>query len=408
MGSRVRNGPPLNKSWTIEKLVPGGSGFCRLPDGRSAFVDGAFPGDRVRVQAVAEKRGYVRATRFELEEAGPERVEPACSVADACGGCDWMRLSLSAQRASKVRLVVEALERTGGIRLPAPPELVTAGPALAYRSRVRLHIDDQGRVGFYGRQSHRVVPVRKCPVAAPELDRVIPVLAELDAPRTRLLARFESVELRSGADEVEIALTPRADTDARAPALAPLYQALASHGQVRDARGAFSQVNREVNAVLVARVVAEAAERAAETFLDLYAGAGNFGLPLARAGRAGVAVELSRKAARAAEAVARAEGLPLEVRVSDVPSALRALSTEQRGFDFVVLDPPRAGAKDALAPLSALRPSAVAYVSCDPVTLARDLATLVGDGLRLERVTCFDMFPQTHHVETLAVLGRAL
>ena len=133
--------------------MPGGAGFCRLEGGQSAFVEGAFPGDRVRVHEIETKRGYVRAARWELEVAAPERVEPVCPIADACGGCDWMRLELGAQRRNKELLVVEALERTGRITLEAAPEVVARGEPLHYRTRIRLHVDDSGRVGYFGRRS---------------------------------------------------------------------------------------------------------------------------------------------------------------------------------------------------------------------------------------------------------------
>jgi 23S rRNA (uracil1939-C5)-methyltransferase len=423
VGQGVRDGPALKTTLTVEKLVPGGAGFSRLPDGRSAFVEGALPGDRVAVSGLEEKRGYVRATSYELLEPGPERVEPPCPIADACGGCDWMRLELGAQRRHKAGVVKEALERTGRLHLPALPEMIVRGDALGYRGRLRVHVDDRGTVGFFGRRSRSLVPVTACAVAHTQVNRALRVLAALGPELVPLLARFEAVELSVAPEGVEARLWLRKGAPA-AGSLAPLLEHLGRGGVVArvvpaassngppgaDAErpwAAFTQVNPAVNAALVEAVTAGAATRPTPTFLDLYAGSGNFSLPLAAAGRSGVMVELERTAAEAARREAASRGLSLEVLPLDAARGLAKLVARRTRFELVVLDPPRAGAKDALRGIVTLRPTAIAYVSCDPVTLARDLREIVAAGYRLESVRCFDMFPHTHHVETLAWLDRA-
>jgi 23S rRNA (uracil1939-C5)-methyltransferase len=168
----------------------------------------------------------------------------------------------------------------------------------------------------------------------------------------------------------------------------------------------FTQVNPAVNAALVEAVTAGATALGARTFLDLYAGSGNFSLPLAGGGRSGVMVELEPTAADSARREAASRGLSLEVIALSSARGLEKLNARGARFDLVVLDPPRAGAKEAIGGIVQLRPPGIAYVSCDPVTLARDLKELVAVGYALESVSCFDMFPHTHHVETLAWLGR--
>lgn len=388
--------------------MPGGAGFCRLEGGQSAFVEGAFPGDRVCVHEIETKRGYVRAARWELEAPAPERIEAVCPIAEACGGCDWMRLELGAQRRNKARIVVEALERTGRITLEAEPEVVARGGPLHYRTRIRLHVDDSGRVGYFGRHSRALVPTATCAVASAPLEQMLAVLSTLEPTLQRLLARFESLELSLADDagRAAIELLPRSGRSPADPELRPLFDHLGAHAVVRRSGGAFSQVNAAVNAALVERVLGGAERRGARTFLDLYAGAGNFSLPLAKAGGQGVAVELDPRAAAAARRSAADQSLSLEVLAMDVVRGVAQLSKAKRRFDLVVLDPPRAGARLVLPKLASLRPPAVAYVSCDPVTLARDLRTLLDQGMKLDSVTCFDMFPQTHHVEVLAYLDR--
>lgn len=417
---------------TIEKLVPGGAGFCRLPDGRPAFVPGALPGDRVSVSELVDKKGYVEAAAFELEAPGPERIEPPCAIAAACGGCDWMALPAAAQLRYKAELVAEALERTGRLKLPAPPEMASAGAPLGYRLRVRLHVDEVGRVGFFGAGSREIVELTECLVVAPELRAPLRTLAALAVPERAVLGEyFAAIDLRAvpGDGGVELELEPREGVRMREKAIDALLAVLKQSARVgfsthrraglrrydlpgggflRVPSAGFTQVNWAVNAALVAAVVAGAAQRGVKSFLDLYAGVGNFTVPLARAGMGGAAVEVEAGSIAALREALREQGLTgVELVAGDVARALGRVRTVRKGVELALLDPPRSGAKEAIAPLVALQPKTIAYVACDPVTLARDLRRLVDAGWALEGVQCFDMFPQTHHVETLAWLGRA-
>lgn len=387
--------------------MPGGAGMCRLPDGTVGFVEGAFPGETLTPLATLRKKDFARVTRFELVSASTERVEAKCPVVDACGGCDWMKLERSAELRYKSSIVAEALERTGGVKLAAAPEVVTAGGELGYRSRVRLHVDARGRVGFYARGTHVLVDVPGCPVAEPEVERGIRLVREAASRDPQALRGFESIEVRALEDGgLDFVGHSRLDAASAAPRL---REVLGEHGTVAVSRAGveFSQVNRAVNALLVARLVEGARARGVQTFLDLYAGSGNFAVPLALAGMVGVCVESEPRAAKHARARARHEAPErLEVRSEVVERALDVLFEHPRRFELVVLDPPRAGAKDALAGIVRLDPRVIAYVACDPVTLARDLRVLVEKGWAVASVTCFDMFPRTHHVETLVWLER--
>ncbi|HTQ08393.1 MAG TPA: RsmD family RNA methyltransferase [Polyangiaceae bacterium] len=415
----------------IEKLVPGGAGFCRLPDGRPAFVDGALPGDRVHVETWTAKKGYVEAADFTLDAPGPDRVVPPCPIAEACGGCNWMALSRAAQLRNKAALVVEALERTAGLRVAEPPEVVSVGESLGYRLRVRLHVDERGRVGFFGRRTRALVEVRECLVAAAELREPLAALAALDATeRSTLGAHFGAVDLRAvPGGEVELELEPRPDMTPSGAEVDALVRKLGAcahvavgggrraglrryelpgGGFLRVPGGGFTQVNWAVNAALVAAVVDGARRRGARSFVDLYAGVGNFSVPLARAGLRGAAVELERTAAAALREALREQELEgVEVITGDVAGTLPRLARKRRGVELALLDPPRSGAKAAVLPLVALAPKCIAYVACDPVTLARDLRAFHDAGFSLVELRCFDMFPETHHVETLAWLETA-
>jgi tRNA/tmRNA/rRNA uracil-C5-methylase (TrmA/RlmC/RlmD family) len=386
--------------------------MCRLPDGSVAFVDGAFPGDVVKPLSLVRKKDFARATRFELVRAGPLRVPAPCPVVDACGGCDWMKLDRSAELREKALIVAQALERTGGVRLAAAPEVVTAGDELAYRARVRLQVDARGRVGFFAKGTHDLVEVPGCAVAEPEVDRGIALVRAVAEALPRAIARFESIEVRA-VDTGGLSFAARrregltASRDAQ-HGESLVLERLREHGAVTVSRGGegFAQVNRAVNRALVTCVVDGAISRAARTFVDLYAGSGNFAVALARRGMAGVCVERDASSSALARALSTSEALELEVLAEDAERGLSSLRRTRRAFDLAVLDPPRTGAKEALPGLVALRPRFIAYVACDPVTLARDVRVLVERGWPVNSVTCFDMFPKTHHVETLVWLER--
>ncbi len=308
---------------------------------------------------------------------------------------------------------------------------MSVGDPLAYRLRVRLHVDLAGHVGFFGRNSREVVPASECLVVAPELRVPLRALASLTAAeRATLGASFAALDLRAvpGDGSVELELEPRDDVATNERNVQALLELLGKSARVslatrrrsglrryelpgggflRVSSGGFTQVNWVVNAALVARVIAGVQQRGAKSFLDLYAGVGNFSVPFARAGLRGAAVEVEAGSIAALREALREQSLSgIELVTGDVARTLPRLSRKYRGVDLVLLDPPRAGAKDALEPLLLLEPKTIAYVACDPVTLARDLKLLVAGGFALEAVQGFDMFPQTHHVETLVWLGR--
>ncbi|MCK6528536.1 TRAM domain-containing protein [Myxococcota bacterium] len=417
----------------VDRLVPGGEGFGRGGDGRPVFVPGGLPGDRIRATSVRDRGGYLRAESWDLVAPGPERVAPPCGEADRCGGCDWMRLSRPAQVRSKAGLLREALVRTGGFRdLPDPLPVAEAGPDLGYRGRLRLHVDPEGRVGLFARGTHEIVEIATCPVSAPEVEAGLGTLRRHGAAHPGALGEFSGLELRAAPRGAPLLahLFPRQPGGRLSPRARAFLEALARDmavavsgravGAPADQRWplpggvelrapplAFTQVNPAVNDLLVRAVVDGALARDASDFCDLYCGAGNFTLPLLAAGLRGVGIEASTDATRAARAAAHEAGLRADVFLTgDVPRRTRDLHRAGRSFELAVLDPPRTGARDALPLLLALAPRHVAYVSCDPVTLARDLRHLAGGGYTLDEVRGFDMFPHTHHVEALAWLRR--
>jgi len=411
----------------IEKIVPGGEGFARLPDGQPVFVRAAAPGDRIRLRSLQKQRGRWVTEDYQLVLPSAERTSPECPVAATCGGCDLMHLRRDSELRQKASMLREALERGAGVSPDAPAAVEEVGPVLGYRARVRFHVGKHGKLGFFARASHQLVEVPSCAVAHPDIVRALGMIRRLARRFPEALPGFSDVELRATTSGVLARFFPR---DGIKPIRAePFLRALGKELSVaateREAQAiserrelpggvyvdvpadAFSQINPSVNEVLVSAVVEGAGSRQLKTFCDLFAGVGNFALPLAKLGLSGVMVERSPSAVRAAQKAAAAQGIVgLRARTEDASRAVRDLVREGQSFELIVLDPPREGAADVMQGLAGLAPRAVAYVACDPVTLSRDLKILVTSGLRVISVRGFDMFPRTHHFETLVWLER--
>lgn len=410
---------------TVEKLIPEGKALARLADGRVVILTGAIPGDRVRLEQTAESKGLVRADRFQLVVPSELRRPAPCAVAEQCGGCDWMLLSETEQRARKLAVLEEALARTGKLDISALRlALVTGRSSDAYRGRIRLQVEG-GRIGFYWRGSHELVEPEHCVVSAPVINLALRRVRELARRRPGALVGFTSLELREASDgsvSVYLEQRERVLPEVSRAWLADLREqfVVASAAEQGAALqrfqltpdvymlsppGGFTQVNWDVNQRLIERFVSATGERGVSTFLDAYAGSGNFSLPLFARGLAGLAVESHRGAIEAAREAARRQGFTsARFECADAAERALALSAEGQSFDVVLLDPPRAGVKHGLAALAGLARAWLVMCSCNPVTLARDLRELRGMGFEIASVEAYDMFPQTHHLETLVWL----
>lgn len=422
---------------TIERLVPGGAGLARRASGEILFVEGAYPGDTVVPRNVGYKGKTAFSRGFVLMQPSLDRVRPGCRHFDRCGGCDLMGLGLPAQKRSKLSIIEQALRRTGGIEWT---EIAwTASPrSLEYRERIRLQIG-AGKLGFFAPGSHDIVPIEQCLVARPELHDALARLNDLHRKQPHHFASFQGVELRvvsrPGPERGPVLLVnliPVPDPQGHAAqdwrlersALAsvlpstsviridrggaePVRDYVFERGWVYARPGRFSQVNPEVNREMIECVKGLARE--ARTFLDLYCGSGNFSIPLLAMGLSGVGVEFEVEAvelARLALAEQAAPGWGSGRFVSADSSVFARRELKGQSFDLVIVDPPRAGAKQVLDAIFTATGTTLVMVSCDPVTLARDLKVLIGRGMILESVRAFDMFPQTHHVETMAILKK--
>ncbi|MDA0567106.1 class I SAM-dependent RNA methyltransferase [Streptomonospora sp. S1-112] len=407
----------------VDNVAHGGWCVGRHND-RVVFVRHTLPGERVRVRVTEETKRFLRADAVEVLEASPDRVEPPCPFAGPgrCGGCDWQHATLEAQRRIKGEVVAEQLRRIAGINREVRVEELPGTPdGLGWRTRVRFAVDHAGRPGLRRHRSHEIEPVDRCLIAHPEVDRL--GVTDLEWPQVR---EVEAVASGSTKDTALI-VTP---TGAKLPPL-PAPKASAAvlrrfrNGRVQQVRGrravrervgerefrvsagGFWQVHPAAARVLTEAVLEALAPKPGETALDLYCGAGLFTAALAEAvGPEGRVLGVEGEVDAVRDAAHNLRDLPwARVEQGDVGQRLREW-VDMR-VDVAVIDPPRTGAGTLVArQLAELRNRRVAYVSCDPATLARDLAAFVEEGYELVDVRAFDSFPMTHHVECLAVLER--
>jgi 23S rRNA (uracil1939-C5)-methyltransferase len=429
---------------SIESLAYGGDGVAHLADGRTAFVAGACPGDVVQVKVAEDHGRFVRARIEAIVEPSADRVEPPCPYFGLCGGCAWQHVSAQVQLAAKRRAVVDALTRIGGIPAEECVAATVASPReYGYRNKIELvatRIADGFSLGYHKSGSEDIVPVESCLLLPPTHSK---------APRALLGAlRYLSgaqdlgirrVGLRVGAHtrDVEVALWTSATAFPRQAAATTLTQALrttsvvrvltkgadkerknvgvevlAGKGAWRERLGgttmtisapSFFQVNTSAAETLVALVLDALCPGEGDRIIDVYAGAGTFTLPLAEITGEVLAIEGAGSAVRDLRRNLDDAGLYAEVIGGDAARELFAIGTA----DGLLIDPPRAGlTPEVIASAVATRAKTIVYVSCDPATLARDAKSLRANGYHLERATPVDMFPQTYHVETVAVFRR--
>lgn len=418
----------------ISDLAAGGRGLARAPDNRAVFVAGALAGERVRARLTRIKREYLEAQAVEIQVASPQRVEPSCALYGRCGGCSLQHLDYAAQVEAKAAWVEQALSRLGGL----PRVQSQASPlAWGFRHRVRLAVGREG-LGFFAAASHTVVPVERCPVASDGVKRLLPGLAAgLSQMDTRHIAWLEvlagaeksfatlgldpgrplsnrwrrqlrSMCRRAGASATRLAWKDRLESWAYGPDTGiTCYQEQGL--ELLAFPGLFAQANFGANYCLVELVRDAAGGAPAGEALDLYAGSGNFSLPLAQAGRGLLAVEASQAAWEAAGWQVQRSGLEgrVELVCADAAQVVSDLASQGRGFALAVLDPPRAGAWEVMPSLARLAPARVIYVSCHPAALARDAAVLREAGYTIQQAWAVDMFPHTGHTEAVLVLDRA-
>lgn len=362
----------------VEAVAHGGHCVGRW-EGQVVFVRHALPGERVRASVTDVARRFLRADAVAVLEASPDRVRPTCEIAGpaGCGGCDLQHASPQAQRTWKTAVLAQQLARLAGIAWDGEVEAVPgSADGFGWRTRVRYFADDAGVWGLRAHRSHRVValPQAGCRLAVSGLER--PNVPGSPGAEVTLVQGFEG------------AVVPSRDELLRK----------VGEREFRVALDGFWQVHPAAAGLLSEVVLGALDPRTGEVAVDLYCGVGLFAAGLVEAGACVIGIEGDATAV----ALARSNVPEATFRAGDVTRTLRRLPPR---LDLAVIDPPRSGAGHAvIADVLGRRPRAVAYVACDPATLARDLGYARESGYRCEWVRAFDLFPNTHHIESVALL----
>ncbi len=366
----------------VERLSFGGNGVARYKEA-VIFVPLSCPGDRVRVSISKFKKRYAEADLLEVLHPGSDRRKAPCEVYGQCGGCDWQHIAYEAQLKFKQEIVLHFMKPFLTSATVFDPISPSPKP-FNYRNRAVLKYKNK-RLGFYQRNSHHIINIDRCWLLEEPLSDRLPGLRSMLDEKNQPADIMESVVLSCESSE--------------------------SCSTAAENEG-FSQVNCFQNEIL-RKIVLQLLAGENETIFDLYAGSGNFTLSIIKQQKRSpvVGVELHSEAARVAQQRLKSMKIPsskAEFYNSDVGVFLRRAPVRER--DVVLLNPPRSGCEEEVISLLAQsKPVRIIYISCDPATLARDLGRFQKyshNQYRLSRLQCFDMFPQTHHVETLIELRR--
>jgi 23S rRNA (uracil1939-C5)-methyltransferase len=381
---------------TVEKIIPNGLGLC-FAENLTVFVPLSVAGDRLRVEiAKMQGRRAAFARIVEITEPSEQRVEPECVYFGTCGGCDFQQMTYAEQLAAKVGILRDCLKRIGKIEYEPEIPIIASPREYGYRLRTQLHADPQTeKLGYFKRQSHRIIDAKSCPILLPELERNLQNLRE-NLPWKDLPNKPVNIETAGGEQAVSVY------ADELIEPTAEIFYELGGKKFFFNARS-FFQGNAFLLEELVETAVAGASGRSA---LDLFCGVGLFSLFLAERFERVFGVEANERAIEFARKNAdHARLANVEFYAARVKDFL--YENEFEDLDFILLDPPRSGVKrGTLEKIAGLNAQKITYVSCNPSTLARDLQILVENEYAVENITALDLFPQTHHVETVVHLSR--
>ena len=437
--SRRRNRLPEPQQVTIESMSHEGRGIARI-NGKTVFVFGALTGETVLIKIIKSTRSFDQAITLEVIEPSALRIEPRCEAFQVCGGCSLQHVDNDDQVNLKQQSLLDMMAHAG----LEPEQLMSAlrGDAWGYRNKARLGVKDvakKGRVlvGFRERNTPYIADMRRCEVLLPavghQLELLSELIAELDAR-----AQIPQIEVAADAKHVQLVfrhLQPLSEHDrgrleefARkhdfqvllqpggpdtVEALYPLEPELYLHPDLEsDIRIGFNaldfvQVNPEINRQMVAQALNLLELQPDHSTLDLFCGLGNFTLPLARRCAQVTGVEVDETMLRRARTAARANHIEnTEYYCADLSRPDPDVDWMQRQYDRILLDPPRSGALEMAQTIGRFDAARIVYVSCQPSSLVRDAAIICAQGYRMSKLGIMDMFPQTAHVEAMAVFER--
>lgn len=375
--------------------MPNGFGLA-FAENLTVFVSLAANGDLTRVKINQIKGKTAFAEIVEIIEPSSERIEPPCALFGRCGGCDFQHLNYKAQLAAKVGIIKDCLSRIGKINFSDEIKIIGSPQEFGYRARAQWHADTRTRkIGYFRRNSHNVIDVETCPILNEELQNTLTDLRE-NIDWESFWAEKIEIEAASSGEKVSVYSSEIVEPTEE------ISFTLNGERYFYDARSFF-----QGNPFLIEQLMEVALKDAeGKTALDLYCGVGLFTLPLARKFEKVFGVEGSERAVESAKKnIENARLENTEVFAESVGEWLAENAEDLTEIDFVLLDPPRSGTeKETIENLLKLKPKQISYVSCEPSTLARDLRILCENEYEIESITALDLFPQTHHIETVVRL----
>src|SRR6266508_4150425 len=400
----------------LEKYTYGGDVMGRLEDGRAVFVPFGLPGERVRIHLTEEKRGFARGELIEILEASPHRMLPRCKHFGVCGGCHYQSLPYEEQLKAKTEILRDQLTRIGRIENPPVQDMVASPSPWNYRNHLQFHLTEEGKLVYVRAQSPTVFAVSECHLPQGSINSFWPQL-EFE-PGTGI----ERVSLRSGKEE-DLMLILESDSP-ESPELEIEAEVSVAHvfeentvviagndhiiisvfgREFRVSAASFFQVNTALAEKMVEHLLTYLPISLSTTLLDVYCGVGLFSAFLAPECQHVIGIESSASAC---------EDFAFNLDEFDHVELYEGLAEEiiphlEAKPDIVLVDPPRAGLeKRVVDGILKLNPHVIAYVSCDPSTLARDVKRLIEGGYLLKQITPFDLFPQTYHIESISLFER--
>jgi 23S rRNA (uracil1939-C5)-methyltransferase len=412
----------------IDSLSHGPYGIARQ-NGLVVMIPGTAPGDKITARVVATKDRYIIGELVRLLEPSSDRQLPPCPYVAQCGGCSWQQVRYEAQLEAKQKTVEETLKRIGKLREFELRRIIPSPTEFGYRRRIRLQVDETKRLGFYHAASHRLAEIETCLIANKQAAACIETLRGWVS---RLHTPIRNIEIVTGDQNDEVVISAESaayfvsrDASACAGLLGaePYIRGLI----VCDSRGrqtwgdtkisvvtedgirlmveadVFTQINPGGNRVIVNELLKAGEFSSADRALELYCGAGNFTLSIAKRVQGVVAVEGDRSAIQSGKMSGQLNGLHniRWIHAQVIPTA-KKLAEKRENFTKVILDPPRAGAKGIERYLASFGAAKILYISCNPATLARDASALSTEGYELISVQPIDLFPHTFHVEAIA------
>ncbi len=392
MSRRYKNGEILEVS--IEKIVPNGFGLA-FAENLTVFVALAVSGDKLRVRIHQLKGKTAFAEIVEIIEPSAQRIAPTCAYFGRCGGCDFQQMDYETQLEAKVAILRDCLSRIGKIDFKAEIPIIPSPKPYEYRARAAWHIDTRRKkIGYFQRNSHQVIDVENCPILTAELQETLTALRR-EIEWESFWAEIVEIEAANSGEDVSIYSNE-------------LVEQVEEISFQANENRYFYNANTffQGNPLLIESLIETAIKGAnGATALDLYCGVGLFTLPLTERFANVIGVEGSEKAvdfARKNIEQARIENA--NIFTENVSDWLSDNVKDLQRIDFVLLDPPRSGTeKETIENLQTIKPQEISYVSCEPATLARDLRIL-SESYSIESITALDLFPQTHHVETVVRL----